>query len=108
MMTTAAIQWRFPIVLRAAVWSRADRPGEWGPWGVTAGRYKSNIPKRRLFQEIWYSCVAWARSWHLSRNRFIIRTRALLRHVKSARVETALREFITDAEARLEKLDEHT
>jgi hypothetical protein len=38
----------------------------------------------------------------------VIQMRALLRHVKNARVETALREFITDAESRLEELDEHT
>jgi hypothetical protein len=38
----------------------------------------------------------------------VIQMRGLLRHVKNARVETALREFITDAETRLEVLDEHT
>ena len=38
----------------------------------------------------------------------VIQMRALLRHVKDARVETVLREFIADAEARLELLDEQT
>ena len=36
----------------------------------------------------------------------VIQMRALLRHVKDARVEPVLREFIADAEARLELLDE--
>ena len=36
----------------------------------------------------------------------VIQMRALLRRVKDARVEAVLREFITDAEARLELLDE--
>ena len=36
----------------------------------------------------------------------VIQMRALLRHVKDTRVETVLREFIADAEARLELLDE--
>jgi hypothetical protein len=35
----------------------------------------------------------------------VIQMRALLRRVKDARVEAVLREFITDAEARLELLD---
>ena len=34
----------------------------------------------------------------------VIQMRALLRHVKDARVEPVLREFIADAEARLELL----
>jgi len=38
----------------------------------------------------------------------VIQMRALLRHVKNARVESVLREFITDAEARLEELDART
>jgi hypothetical protein len=36
----------------------------------------------------------------------VIQMRALLRRVKDARVESVLREFIADAEARLELLDE--
>ena len=36
----------------------------------------------------------------------VIQMRALLRRVKDARVEFVLREFIADAEARLELLDE--
>jgi hypothetical protein len=36
----------------------------------------------------------------------VIQMRALLRRVKDARVEAVLREFIADAEARLELLDQ--
>jgi hypothetical protein len=36
----------------------------------------------------------------------VIQMRALLRRVKDARVEAVLREFITNAEARLELLDD--
>ncbi len=37
----------------------------------------------------------------------VIQMRALLRHVKDARIEAALREFIADAEARLKVLEQH-
>jgi hypothetical protein len=36
----------------------------------------------------------------------VIQMRSLLRHVENARVENVLREFIADAETRLELLDE--
>jgi hypothetical protein len=38
----------------------------------------------------------------------VIQMRAMLRYVKNQAVEAALREFITDAEARLEALEEQT
>jgi len=57
------------------------------------------------------TAVAWGRQMAIEQEAIwlrprVIQMRALLRRVKDTRVEAVLREFIADAEARLESLDQ--